>query len=212
MKFQVFPHSPPNEEKSCAPPILNFSPEASTTLTVRGPDRMMITKPRTNLDIMLAQVTQAARSPLESRSAAVAEALADFVQDPQLLAGVACPCCPDRYIRHLLHADPQGGFAVVALVWRPGQMSPIHAHHTWCALGVHRGTLTESFYQRGEEGQDPATTATCLRRAGDVSHGPADPDLIHRLANLGGTNALSIHVYGVPYEQFGSDVNLVYAA
>jgi 3-mercaptopropionate dioxygenase len=173
---------------------------------------MLIAKPRTQLTLMLEQVTEAARAPLERRHLAVAEVLGDFVHDPQLLAGIDCPCCPDRYVRHLLHADPTGGFAVVALVWRPGQMSPIHAHHTWCALAVHRGTLTESFYQLGEEGQEPATTATCLRRTGDVSHGAADPNQIHRLANLSSTNALSIHVYGVPFEQFGTGVNLVYSS
>ena len=173
---------------------------------------MIITKPRIALDVLKERVTVAARSPLQDRPAAVAGVLADFVPDPQLLAGLDCPCCPDRYIRHLLHADPEGGFAMVALVWRPGQMSPIHAHHTWCALGVHRGTLTESFYARDEAVPEPVTTATCLRRAGDISHGPADPNLIHRLANLGSADALSIHVYGVPYDKFGSDVNLVYAA
>ncbi len=172
---------------------------------------MIITKPRTALDVLKDRVSIAARSPLEMRPAAVAEVLADFVHDPQLLAGVECPCCPDRYIRHLLHADPEGGFAMVALAWRPGQMSPIHAHHTWCALGVHRGTLTESFYGLDEDGQTPVSAATCLRHTGDISHGPADPNLIHRLANLSGTDALSIHVYGVPYDRFGSDVNLVYS-
>ena len=150
---------------------------------------------RHSLDSMLAAIADAAVSPLAER--------------PRLLAGHDCPCAPDRYIRHLLHADPAGRYAVVALVWKPGQMSPIHAHRTWCALGVHRGTLTESTYR--VDGALPLPTSAILRRPGEVSHGPADPTLIHRLANLDSRNAVSIHVYGASYDRFGSDVNLVYA-
>ena len=97
------------------------------------------------------------------------------------------------------------GYEVVALVWRPMQMSPVHAHRTWCAFGVHRGILTEHYY-------DAATLrphAASLRCEGDTCHGPADPSLIHRLGNCGAECATSIHVYGAAYERFGEDVNLI---
>jgi hypothetical protein len=58
------------------------------------------------------------------------------------------PATPDRYARHLLGEG--ASHAVVALVWRPGQLSPIHAHKTWCALAVHRGTMTEHHFAPGE--------------------------------------------------------------
>ncbi|MBB3899004.1 cysteine dioxygenase family protein [Roseococcus suduntuyensis] len=160
----------------------------------------------TALDRMLADVAAAARAPLARRHLAVAEALAPHMQDPRLLSGRDCPCNPERYVRHLLHADPAGEYAVVALVWRPGQMSPVHAHRTWCALGVHQGVLSEHYYVPGAP---PRLDAVHLRRAGDVSHGPADPDLIHRLANCSAEVAVSIHVYGVPFEDFGDKVNLI---
>ena len=165
---------------------------------------------RTALDGMLAGVALAARAEPEARPALVAAALAEAVRDPALLARVDCPSCPKSYVRHLLHADPDGGYAVVALCWRPGQMSPVHAHRTWCALGVHRGILTEGFYQLDGKGC-PVQVASLLRPAGATSHGVACPDSIHRLANLGGGEAVSIHVYGVAFDRFGQDVNLVYA-
>jgi predicted metal-dependent enzyme (double-stranded beta helix superfamily) len=170
---------------------------------------MTYIRPRTALETMLAEVAAAARRPLEERDGAVAAAIGAFAARPDLLDGRDCPCCPDRYVRHLLHADDAAGHAVVALVWRPGQMSPVHAHKAWCALGVHEGVLTETYY---EPGDPPMPKATRLLAPGATSHGPADPWLIHRLANLSCRTAVSIHCYGVGYDRFGQDLNIVHAA
>jgi predicted metal-dependent enzyme (double-stranded beta helix superfamily) len=169
---------------------------------------MTYIRPRTALETMLAEIAQAARRPLPDRDKAVAEAIGAFVTRADLLDGRDCPCCPDRYVRHLLHSDPAAGYAVVALVWRPGQMSPVHAHRTWCAFGVWQGVLTETHYAPGDP---PVPQATRLLAPGATGQGPADPRLIHRLANLSCRNAVSIHCYGVGYERFGADVNLVLA-
>lgn len=162
---------------------------------------------RPPLETMLAGIAAAARLDEAGRPAAVAAAIAAFAGDPALLAGRDCPCCPDRYVRHLLHAGD--GYAVVALVWRPGQMSPVHAHRTWCALAVHQGVLTETFF----EPSDPTMPrASRLLAPGAASHGAADPGLIHRIANLSGRTAVSVHCYGVAFDRFGQDVNEVHAA
>ncbi len=167
---------------------------------------MNMMAPLTRLDTMLADIRIAARTPLAGRDRAVAEAIAPHLDDPGLLAGKDCPCNPDRYIRHLL--EEGDGYAVVALVWRPGQMSPVHAHHTWCALGVHEGVLSEHFFTPGAP---PQLSAAHLRRRGDISHGPASPDVIHRIANCSSEVAMSIHVYGVPFAEFADGVNLILA-
>jgi predicted metal-dependent enzyme (double-stranded beta helix superfamily) len=158
------------------------------------------------LDNLLSSIRVAARRPLEERPAAVAAAIAPYLGDACLLDGKDCPSNPDRYVRHLL--DEGEGYAVVALVWRPGQMSPVHSHHTWCALGVHRGTLTEHFFTPGEI---PRPSAAHLRGEGATSHGPGCPDLIHRIANCCAETAVSIHVYGVPYAEFADGVNRILA-
>ncbi len=155
------------------------------------------------LDAMLSAIAGAARAEEAARPGAIADAMAPFLRDPLLLEGRHCPDCPDRYVRHLL--GTREGYAVVALVWRPMQMSPVHAHRTWCAFGVHRGILTEHYY-------DPATlrpNAAFLRCEGETCHGPADPALVHRLGNCSAEPATSIHVYGVAFERFGDAVNLV---
>lgn len=170
---------------------------------------MTYIRPRTALETMLSEIALAARGPLAGRDTGVAQAIGAFAARVDLLDGRDCPCCPDRYVRHLLHSDPEGGYAVVALVWRPGQMSPVHAHRTWCAFGVHQGVLTETWYTPGDP---PQPTATRLLAPGATDHGPADPTLIHRLANLSCRTAISVHCYGVGFDRFGDGVNEVLAA
>lgn len=170
---------------------------------------MNVIAARSSLDAMIHSIADALRRPGPDPAASVADLLGLFAADPLLLAGRACPCREQTYIRHLLHEDAEAGWAIAALVWRPGQMSPVHAHRAWCAVGVHRGILTETFYAPGEP---PTPTASLLRRPGDTSHGAAREDAIHRLANLGTETAISIHAYGLPYARFCTDLNTVLAA
>ena len=86
----------------------------------------------------------------------------------------------------------------------------MHAHRAWCALAIHRGVLTESFYRASEEDHVPVPVAAELRHPGAISHGPADPGMIHRLANLGCEEAVSIHAYGMAFERFSTELNLIY--
>lgn len=159
---------------------------------------------------MLGGLNAAARAPEPTRHKAVAEALAPFLVTDDLLAGFACPCSPNRYVRHLLHENPAEGWAMVAIAWAPGQASPVHGHRTWCAVGIHRGWLEERYF--GLEGGLPSLAARHPRAAGATSSGPADITLVHQLANVSDAPALSLHVYGVAFDRFGDGVNHVYAA
>ncbi|HEY4251015.1 MAG TPA: cysteine dioxygenase family protein [Roseomonas sp.] len=156
---------------------------------------------------MIAAVEAALGSP-----AAIAAAMAPFARDPGLLAGIDLTPDAVRYRRVPLHEDAGGRFAVAALVWLPGQMSPVHAHEAWCAVAFHRGLLTESFFDICTEGGGPVPRECRLRRAGETSHAAPDPCAIHRLANLGTGAAVSIHAYGLPFARFGCSLNRVYAA
>lgn len=160
-------------------------------------------------DALIADITAAIRGPATDPRD-VAEAMAAHCADPTLLAGHDLPGAADRYVRHKLHEDLDGGWALAALVWRPGQMSPVHAHHAWCAVGFHRGILAETFYAEAAGGVVP--TSIVMRRPGDLSFGMPRADAIHRLANLGTETAVSLHAYGLPYARFCTDLNRVYAA
>ena len=115
---------------------------------------------------------------------------------------------PLRYQCHLLHAEPDGSFSVVALVWRPGQATPIHDHVAWCVFGVVEGTETEHRYVLNADGwlEEAGTTRNLT---GDVA-GLAPPGDIHLVRNDGATTAVSLHVYGTDVSRLGSSVRRVY--
>jgi predicted metal-dependent enzyme (double-stranded beta helix superfamily) len=167
------------------------------------------TKPNPVLAAMTDAVAAAARA-IGQPHRAVAEALGPFLADARLLDGIACPVRADRYTRHLLHEDAAAGWAMVAIAWGPGQASPVHGHRTWCAFGVHAGWLEERHFSLS--GGQPVLGTALPRAAGATSAGPADITLIHQLANVSAHPALSIHVYGVTFDDFGDGVNHVYAA
>lgn len=105
---------------------------------------------------------------------------------------------PDSYRIHRLHVDPAGRFSVSAMVWGPGQGTPIHDHTVWGMVGVLKGK------ERCEE------FSPLLEPGGPLVHGhvhdllPGDIDLvspaigdIHRVSNaLDDGVSVSIHVYG----------------
>ena len=113
----------------------------------------------------------------------------------------------DNYARHLLYGDQQGRFSILAIVWDHGQMSPIHGHHCWCAVGVYLGELTESRYS--EEAGVPRLLESRRRAARTLSFDAAGEG-IHRLGNDSGSVAISLHVYGVAKERISTHVNRIF--
>jgi predicted metal-dependent enzyme (double-stranded beta helix superfamily) len=116
----------------------------------------------------------------------------------------------EHYARHLVYADPGGRFSVLAIVWDRGQMSPIHAHHCWCAVGVYQGMLTETCYRESEAGKPPVETGSARHPAGASIFDPSGAG-IHRIGNYSGVLAVSLHVYGVGQDRISTGVNRIYA-
>ena len=137
----------------------------------------------------------------------VRDALAQAAADPSLLSDAQRVGVIACYRRHLLAADPLGRYAIAALVWMPGQASPIHAHHTWCGYAVIDGTLTETVYDAIPSTDCAVPVREQLREPGAVSFTRAGPTGIHRLGNRSDTTAVSLHIYGVPGEQITTHVN-----
>jgi 3-mercaptopropionate dioxygenase len=156
---------------------------------------------------MFKEIDRIVRSGADMVHLRVAEVLAASAAVPDLLDGVDCTPSRERYARVLL-MDGQA-HCVVALVWSPGQMSPVHGHLTWCALAVHRGALTETHFRHADGGLQ--TTGAHLLRPRDFSHEPGRSG-IHRVANLGTEVAISLHVYATNYDWLGRAVNDVLAA
>ncbi|ACC70935.1 cysteine dioxygenase family protein [Paraburkholderia phymatum] len=138
---------------------------------------------------------------------AVRAALAEAAADPALLTDEQREASTACYRRHLLAADPLGRYAIAALVWMPGQASPVHAHHTWCGYALIDGTLTETRYEWQADSDCAAPVREQSREPGAVSFTRAGRTCIHRLANGSDKAAVSLHIYGVAGEQIGTHVN-----
>jgi predicted metal-dependent enzyme (double-stranded beta helix superfamily) len=116
---------------------------------------------------------------------------------------------PRTYTSHVLHAERDGSFSIIAIVWRPGQATRIHDHVTWCVFGVLQGVEYEELFTLDERGESLVRAGTNENRAGEVS-AFAPPGDIHRVRNTGESTAISIHIYGTDVTRVGSSVRRHY--
>jgi predicted metal-dependent enzyme (double-stranded beta helix superfamily) len=181
-------------------------PAAALTSSARSLSRAV---PVAGIRQLAAEVTGACDGAPDRMVQRVVAALQAAAADPILLTAEQCLACPDSYARHVLHADPQGRFTILALVWSGGQFSPVHAHDTWCAYAVHRGALTETLFRFDAGAAQVTPLRTETRRAGYGCFARSGLEQIHRLGNAGLEPAISIHVYGVDAVQVCSHVNRV---
>jgi predicted metal-dependent enzyme (double-stranded beta helix superfamily) len=121
---------------------------------------------------------------------------------------------PDHYARNAIHIASDGSLSLFALVWLPGQWTPVHDHGSWGVVGVVQGLLEERAYM-AVDGQIAADTGIRLRRGGVILLNPGavtsfvpNPDHIHMTGvaadretcvslHLYGRNMNSFHIYDV---------------
>lgn len=155
---------------------------------------------------ILAHETDPARNATQ-----VAQALGPFLGREDLLLAEQTEGDPAAYRQHVLHAEDDGSFSVVALVWLPGQVTPIHDHVSWCVVGVHQGTEAETRYQvTTDEGHQALVVTDTTTNAQFSTCGFAPPGDIHRVRNCGDAKTISIHVYGADIRRLGSSVRREY--
>jgi 3-mercaptopropionate dioxygenase len=128
---------------------------------------------------------------------------ADILTAAERAGDTACYRC------HVLHAEADGSFSVTAMVWRPGQVTPIHDHVTWCVFGVLQGIEYEELFALDADGTCLTDVGRNQNRPGEVS-GFAPPGDIHRVRNIGDEVAISVHVYGADINRLGSSVRRTY--
>ena len=139
---------------------------------------------------------------------AIADRLVQLLEQEDWLAAEDQLPGVDQYRQHLLYVPPSRRMSVVALVWRPGQQTPIHDHIAWCVVGVYRGVERETRYrlvdERGEH---------CVQVVGTVDAYPGHVEAlvppaedIHHVAAGGDEITISIHVYGADIEGRGTSI------
>jgi len=128
---------------------------------------------------------------------------------PDMLTAAEREGAPDDYQCHVLHVEPDGSFSVTAMVWRPGQVTPIHDHVTWCVFGVMEGIEYEELFALSADGSHLIDVGRNENRLGDIS-GFSPPGDIHRVRNIGDSIAISMHIYGADITRLGSSVRRSY--
>jgi 3-mercaptopropionate dioxygenase len=168
-----------------------------TTTQVRPTERLadLVAGVRTAVD---------AQADWSETAQLVADELRRHLPTPDVLTGAQRLGSPDGYRSHTLHVEPDGSFSIIALVWRPGQLTRIHDHITWCAFAVIQGVEHEELFDA-----DLNLVGRSENHVGDVS-GFAPPGDIHRVHNTGNSTAISIHVYGTDITRIGSSARRYY--
>jgi predicted metal-dependent enzyme (double-stranded beta helix superfamily) len=107
------------------------------------------------------------------------------------------------YTRNLIYRAPDESLSLYALVWLPGQWTPVHDHGSWGVVGIVEGVLEERSYVRlspdrgADEGIELVRGGIVLLSPGAVTSFVPNPDHIH----VTGVpperpRAVSLHLYG----------------
>ena len=165
------------------------------------------TSARTGLADLLDGIREQTARDLDPRrtALAVADVLRAGMPPIDLLTAEERVGDANELVSHLLHAEP--AFSIKALVWQPGQLTPIHDHIAWCAFGVMQGVEYETLYR--DDGDHLTEIGRVANQVGDVS-GFAPPGDIHRVHNTGDITAISLHVYGADLSADGVSIRREY--
>ncbi len=112
---------------------------------------------------------------------------------------------PGHYTRNLIFAREDDTLSLYAIVWRPGQWTPIHDHGTWGVVGVVEGLLEEQAFMRTDadphraanDGIELKPSGLVLLPPGAVATFVPNPNHIHQTGVAKDRPAtLSLHLYG----------------
>ena len=129
----------------------------------------------------------------------VAEAMAPMLETEDLLCDELREPDTSWYRKHVLYADPEKRFTVLALIWLPGQGTVVHGHTAWGAVGVYEGNPNVACYdcEELEGGKHSATQTKDIHcQPGDtatVRPGICD---VHRIYNATESTMITVHTYG----------------
>ena len=118
---------------------------------------------------------------------------------------------PGGYTRNLIYSAPDESLSLYALVWLPGQWTPVHDHGSWGVVGVIEGVLEERSYVRlspdraADEDIELVRGGVILLGRGAVTSFVPNPDHIH----VTGVpherpRAVSLHLYGRMMSDFNT--------
>jgi len=111
--------------------------------------------------------------------------------------------------RNLIYDAPDRSLSLYAVVWLPGQWTPVHDHGSWGVVGVVEGVLEERSYVRlspdrgADHGIELARGGVILLGRGAVTSFVPNPDHIHVTGvPAERQRAVSLHLYGRTMNSF----------
>lgn len=133
--------------------------------------------------------------------------LEDLVEDPTFLEAEILPLleeaegAEDWHVARRYEGEDEA-YSLQVFVWPAGTGTRVHDHSSW---GVYRcvvGSLLETRYERLDDGSRSGHAR--LRKSWQLAWSPEDGAStvlpgdggIHRMTNLGGEAAISVHLYG----------------
>lgn len=165
---------------------------------------------------LLAELVDTMHATLErcephALSAAAKASLRGFVCQPALLRPEHKQGDPDDHRRHLLYAAPDGRFSVLAIVWNPGQRTPVHGHTAWGAAGVYEGRPYCESYKLCESSprvMELRHNLTLRLQPGDIATVEPGIDDAHRIGNDTLSRCITIHIYGRDLLTYPRSINI----
>lgn len=141
------------------------------------------------------QAATRSTSPAEAVAAELSNLIASGWQAPDPRYRTLQPGLP--YGSYLLHLSPEGDFCVVQDVFAPGQLTGIHHHRTWGAVGTLEGCERNSRYAVAPDMRaGPRFLDSHLLSAGDVTTVGAGELDFHEVECASKVPSISLHVYG----------------
>jgi predicted metal-dependent enzyme (double-stranded beta helix superfamily) len=134
---------------------------------------------------------------------ALLETAESFLKPEHLRADAA------HYSRNAIFIAPDSSMSLYAIVWTPGQWTPVHDHGSWGVVGVLRGILYERSYIRADvdrgrdDGIDLRRGGVLLLTPGTVTSFVPNPDHIHVTGvPQDAAPVVSLHLYGRNMDSF----------
>jgi predicted metal-dependent enzyme (double-stranded beta helix superfamily) len=129
----------------------------------------------------------------------VADRLSALLAGGYRLPDVVTRPSAERHVNYPLHIAPGHGWCLAAVVWSPGQRTPVHGHETWGVVGIHSGAEREFRYAKptaAEEGRPLTPLRDQVWSRGAVTVCCTTDDDVHAVAAVGDEPTVGIHVYG----------------
>jgi len=115
------------------------------------------------------------------------------------------------YSRNLIYDAPDASLSLYAIVWLPGQWTPVHDHGSWGVVGIVEGVLEERSYVRlspergADHGIELVRGGVILLQRGAVTSFVPNPDHIHMTGVAADRpRAVSLHLYGRMMSNFNT--------